>query len=144
MKALAALLLLVSLPVHAQMYKCVDERGVTRYSDKPSPNCKGGAADIRPQPPISGKVASRKEDLSREERDFKRRQIERERAETKEQQAKLARERQCERLKSDYQRFDGSRRIVTGIDAKGERVYMEDAERERRRTRLLEEMRACQ
>lgn len=144
MKALAALLLLVSLPVHAQMYKCVDERGVTHYSDKPSPNCKGGAVDIRPQPPISGKVASRKEDMSREERDFKRRQIERERAETKEQQTQRARERQCERLKNDYQRFDGSRRIVTGIDAKGERVYMEDAERERRKARLLEELRACQ
>jgi hypothetical protein len=29
-----ALLLSVALPAAAQMYKCVDERGVTHYSDK--------------------------------------------------------------------------------------------------------------
>ena len=41
MKTLAiAVLLAFSIPAHAQMYKCVDERGVTRYSDKPMPGCK--------------------------------------------------------------------------------------------------------
>lgn len=44
MKFLAfAALLAVSLPVQAQLYKCVDERGRTHYTDKPLPGCKGGA-----------------------------------------------------------------------------------------------------
>jgi hypothetical protein len=34
------------------MYKCVDQRGVTHYSDKPMPpSCKGGVAKIRATPP---------------------------------------------------------------------------------------------
>jgi len=141
--ALLGLLLLANAAL-AQMYKCVDERGVTHYADKPSPGCKGAQVDIRGQPPISGKLAPPGQNASREEREFRRRQIERERGETKDKQAQLARKRQCERLKNEYLRYDGARRIVTGVDAKGERVYMEDAERERRKARLLEELRACQ
>lgn len=34
---------------HAQMYKCVDERGKTNYSDKPQPGCKKEKA-IAPNP----------------------------------------------------------------------------------------------
>src|SRR5947207_13449047 len=33
-------LLVFALPVQAQMYKCVDARGKTQYSDKPIPGCK--------------------------------------------------------------------------------------------------------
>ena len=44
-----ALLLAVALPAHAQMYKCVDARGVTHYTDKPLPGCKGGAVNIHGQ-----------------------------------------------------------------------------------------------
>jgi uncharacterized protein DUF4124 len=34
------LALAICAPVHAQTYKCVDERGATHYSDKPLANCK--------------------------------------------------------------------------------------------------------
>ena len=53
MRALAlAVLLLACAPAYAQMYKCVDSRGVTHYSDKPMPpSCKGGAVKIRATPP---------------------------------------------------------------------------------------------
>ena len=44
--AVFLLLGILPLPVLAQMYKCVDERGVTSYSDKPRPGCKGGEVDI--------------------------------------------------------------------------------------------------
>jgi uncharacterized protein DUF4124 len=48
-------LLLACAPAYAQMYKCVDERGVTHYSDKPlPPSCKGGAVKIRATPPSTG------------------------------------------------------------------------------------------
>lgn len=51
---LAAALALAAAPAAAQMFKCVDDRGVTHYTDKPQPNCKGGPVDIRGSPLISG------------------------------------------------------------------------------------------
>ena len=56
MRTLAlTVLLLACAPAYAQMYKCVDARGVTHYSDKPlPPSCKGGAVKIRATPPSSG------------------------------------------------------------------------------------------
>jgi hypothetical protein len=48
-------LLLACAPAYAQIYKCVDARGVTHYSDKPMPpSCKGGVAKIRATPSPSG------------------------------------------------------------------------------------------
>jgi hypothetical protein len=49
MRTLAlTVLLLACAPAYAQMYKCVDQRGVTHYSDKPlPPSCKGGEVKIR-------------------------------------------------------------------------------------------------
>jgi len=60
MKTLAlAVLLLACAPAYAQMYKCVDQRGVTHYSDKPlPPSCKGGEVKIRATPP-TGTAAER-------------------------------------------------------------------------------------
>ena len=55
---LAAVLALTAVPAAAQMYKCVDARGVTHYSDKPlPPGCKGGPVNIKGNPPISGTVS---------------------------------------------------------------------------------------
>jgi hypothetical protein len=56
MRTLAlTVLLLACAPAYAQIYKCVDERGVTHYSDKPlPPTCKGGTVKIRATPPSSG------------------------------------------------------------------------------------------
>jgi hypothetical protein len=113
----------------AQMYKCVDERGVTHYSDKPRPGCKGGPVNIKPSPRMSGEPEPRKEDLKREEREFQRRRIERGRAEEKEARAAEAQRRRCERLKADVHRYSVARRIYTG-DGKGERTFMDDATRE--------------
>ena len=36
----AIVLLALALPAQAQMYKCVDARGKTQYSDKPIPGCR--------------------------------------------------------------------------------------------------------
>src|SRR5205814_366739 len=59
MRTLAlTVLLLACAPAYAQMYKCVDSRGVTHYSDKPlPPSCKGGAVKIRATPPAAGTAA---------------------------------------------------------------------------------------
>jgi hypothetical protein len=58
-------LLLAPGVVFAQMYKCVDERGTTSYSDKPCVGAKGAQVDIHGAPPISGKLQAPSEDLGR-------------------------------------------------------------------------------
>jgi hypothetical protein len=139
MRRLALALLLASASAQAQMYKCVDERGVTHYSDKPRPGCRGGAVDIRPIPSLSGEATGRSEDFAREDADFKRRQNERERAAARER-AEL--ETRCRSLRQEQARLSSGRPLVQA-NAKGERVYVPDEVREQRLAQLREAMRAC-
>lgn len=121
------------------MYKCVDERGVTHYTDKPQPGCAGGPVDIRPIPPVSGKESPRAGSLAGEDADFKRRQMLREQAEARERTALVAR---CSNLRSEYALLDSGVPIIKSNEH-GERVYMEDATRDARMAQIREEMRAC-
>ncbi len=132
--------LLAALPAQAQMYKCVDARGVTHYTDKPQPGCKGAReVDIKPLPPVGGAVKPRAEDLKREEHDFQRRRAEQERSDAR-QKAEL--ERRCRQVRSDISRLSTQRRVVQSNE-KGERVFLDDADRERQLERLRGELRGC-
>src|SRR6185503_17851589 len=138
-----AFLVLIAFPLaaSAQMYKCVDERGRITYSDKPRPDCKGGKeVDIRGSPPIGEGIQERKRDLSRDEADFKRRQVDRERAEAQEKQE---RQKQCTRARNEFNRLSNARRVIEKYDDKGQRVYLEDGAREERLGRLRDELRGC-
>jgi len=139
MKPLALCALFLAFPAYAQMYKCVDERGVTHYSDKPQPGCKGGKVDIQPIPPVSGKVAPRPADVPRQDADFKRRQNERERAEAAD---KAALEQRCARLRHEHAWLSSGTRIGK-ITHQGERIYMDDASRDTRLLQVKEELRGC-
>ncbi|MBV9189808.1 MAG: DUF4124 domain-containing protein [Betaproteobacteria bacterium] len=137
MRLLAALCLAAALDAHAELYKCVDEQGKTRYTDKPAADCKQSA--ITGSPPISGTPVERHEDLSAQERDFQRRQRQQQASEKKDQQAL---EQRCTRLRQERTLLGDGRRIVK-IDAKGERVYMDDAARDQRLAQLDSELRGC-
>lgn len=139
LKALALLLLFVALPASAQMYKCVDERGVTHYTDKPRPDCKGNPVDIRPIPSISGKGAPASRDLASQDADFKRRQIEREQAEAKD---KATLDQHCSRLRREESWLTHSGRI-TRTDAQGKREFIDDAARDARLVQIREQLRLC-
>jgi hypothetical protein len=131
--------LAVACAVQAQMYKCTDARGATRYTDQPCAGGRGGAVDIRGQPPISGKLAPGAPDLGREERDFRQRQIERGRREEADTRAREQAQRRCANLRASLANYSAARRIVQ-IDAKGERTYMSDAAREARIAQLNAEI----
>jgi hypothetical protein len=142
-------LLILPLPALGQMYKCVDERGRTTYSDKPGPNCKGGPVDIRPSPPISGEQTERREeDFKRQDAEFRRRQIERSQAEERErserEKERAERKQYCDELQREYVDLDSARRIVTNVNAKGERTYMDDATRQKRLAQIREQLGSCQ
>jgi len=130
-RILAAALLLVAVSVHAQMVKCVDERGVVHYTDKPRPGCKGGEVDIRGQPPISGKLQPRTLDPAREEREFQRRRIEGERQAKGEEREREMRRRRCATMHSELQRLESQRRVVS-VNPQGERTFLDDGVRQQR------------
>ena len=124
----------------AQTYKCVDERGVVQYTDKPGPACK--AVDIRPSPPISGQVRRQPEDFARQEADFRRRQSELEASAAAEREHRQELETRCQRMLQELAIVTSGRRIYD-MDASGDRVYMEDATRDRRAADLREQLRGC-
>jgi hypothetical protein len=133
-------LLLVPLGAQAQMYKCVDEHGKTNYSDQPAAGCK--TVDIRPSPPLSGEVKPPKEDFAVQDAELKRRQLEREAAAAKEASEHAVLERRCTALRREQMVLASGVRI-SSLDAQGDRVYMDDASRDRRLAELAQELRSC-
>jgi hypothetical protein len=124
------------------MYKCVDARGVTHYTENPLPGCKGGAVDIKPLPPPSGKESTPATDVGEQEREFRRRQMERGKTEQKEAMEREAAERRCLARRSDLERMTNSR--LYARDAKGERAFLDDADRAKHIARAQEEVaKAC-
>lgn len=140
MRAIAiALALAAAGSAHAQMYKCVDERGVMHYTDKPRPGCKGGEVDIRPIPPMGGAIKAPGDDVKRQDAEFRRRQISREQEESKDRKAL---EQRCQKVRNELLRLQSAGRIAR-LDDKGERVYMDDAVRQQRIEQLKSEFRGC-
>jgi hypothetical protein len=140
LKALAlAALLAASVSAQAQMYKCVDERGVTSYSDSPRAGCKGKEVDIRPIPPVSGELKPDTSDIAGREADFRRRQIERSDAQADEE---AGRKQECERMRREYARLQFPGRLSV-VDAKGERTYIDDDTRQKRSAELRGKLGAC-
>ena len=60
MKRLAlGLLLLTAMTAHAQkVYRCVDSRGATYYTEKPGPGCKATSIDSKPETAPGAKRAA--------------------------------------------------------------------------------------
>jgi hypothetical protein len=136
-----AALALLLLPASAlAMYKCVDERGVTSYSDKPCPAGKGGEVNIQGQPPISGQLQPRDENLSGQDAAFNRRQIERDRETAK---GRAAAQTRCAALRRELGGLTTARRVITKVDVSGERTYMDDQTRDKRVADIRDQLRNC-
>ena len=140
MRLAALVLVLAALPAHAQMYKCVDEHGKTRYSDQPGSGCK--EIDIRPSPPLSGALQNRDPSMAVQDAELKRRQLEREAQSAKETAEHDALERRCSGLRREQTVLTSGVRI-SNVNAAGDLVYMDDTTRERRLAELARELRNC-
>ena len=120
---------LFSLPVHADgMYKWVDENGRTHYSESPPPE---GTASKK----LDVKAGEGKEqDWHKKVQDANQQKIlndnaERERAQ-KEQQANGTRQQQCRKAQEALDTLNNSRRVYH-LNDKGERVYVDDEQRQK-------------
>ena len=136
---LLAVVLLASNASAQTMYKCVDSRGVTRYTDQPQPGCKGVEVNIQGQPPMSDTTQPRRGGAGQEERDYQRRKADEQRIREAERNTAAMRERQCAQMQAEIDRMESGRRIIV-FDDKGGHSFVEDAEREKRAAQLREEM----
>src|SRR5688572_5873628 len=135
---LGFLLLLPATP-HAQVYKCVDERGRTQYADKPGPGCKASAKDVRPQPPAPDKAGSAQKKGKAAKGQAASRPPPQEQARA---QDKRTLEQRCASMRRELVRLASSRRVAS-VGEKGEVKYQEDPTRDQRLAQLQQEMRAC-
>ena len=133
------LVLLASSASAQTMYKCVDARGVTRYTDQPDASCKGKEVNIQAQPPISGTLAPKDENLKREEQAFQRRRIDEERVREAQRNTSEKQERECAQLQGAVSRLQSGLRLVRPDD-KGGYEYVEDEERNRQAEQLRAEI----
>ena len=129
MRAALAIVLAAALPAAAQaLYKWVDEKGVTHYSE--SPPEKGSAAKIELKVPPGGAPAA--PDWKEREIESRKQRIERD-SKAGEQAAREAREtaeraRRCRAAQVALDLLRNGRRVYK-LDDKGQRVYLEDGQR---------------
>lgn len=116
---------------HAALYKWVDEKGVTHYTQEPPPD--GKATRIEPKVGAPTAKPETTDTWREREVEFRRRLLEKERAE---ESAKAGAERAQEQRRARCLEAQEELHVMSPghpvyrINEKGERVYLEDAERE--------------
>jgi len=130
-----AVALLPSIAAAQEMYKCVDARGVTHYTDKPLPGCKARESEPKGRPAAPGKAAAQKEAPKREERAVQRPKTAAEKAKEAELRLLEQHNRRCGLLKGELRRIERSERLRS-VDEAGKSSTLEDAARESRATAL--------
>ncbi|MGQ0653350.1 MAG: DUF4124 domain-containing protein [Betaproteobacteria bacterium] len=129
------LFLLFPLIAHAQIYKWVDEKGRVQYGEKPPAGAK--ATPLRQEASPASKPAPA-QDLSQREADFRRRQIERQRAEEAHAHQATQRQGQCENARNRLAAAENAGRHFSYKG--GEKVYATDAERAATLARMREQV----
>jgi hypothetical protein len=133
MRQLVLILFLASIAAIsvAQTYKWRDAAGNVQYTDTPPPP---GAMDVQQlRRSKSATAPSATKSLSDQDAEFRKRMVEKQEADTK--QAKAAndereRVRNCEQAKIQLAGLESGARMVQ-LNAVGERIPLDDAERER-------------
>lgn len=124
----------------AQLYKYVDEKGKTVYSDQPPVNMESKQVNVpagRASTPAAGPktAVERDKDLDKSRKEVR----EKQEKQTKATQVAQEAEQRCIQARTAFQTYsDGGRLFKT--NEKGERVFMEDAEIESARERSRRDM----
>jgi hypothetical protein len=147
-RVLFAAALLAATQAQAQVYKCVDAKGKTVYSQNPcpagattsvlgakppppaEPAAKDPAAKADPSKPAAKADPSKPATTAEKDQEFRKRQQEREEAEKKAaDQAAEAKRKQddCRRAREQVAQYDIGGRI-SRFDDKGERYFLDEAQ----------------
>jgi hypothetical protein len=129
--ALLALCAACAIAAHAgPMYKWVDEKGVTHFSDDPPPGGKAQKMDVKPSPSSSEPSAPlRVEDVRKRALELRDERLAREK---RDEDAKRKADQDRSRCVSAQNRIESLRlqRRRYSMNERGERVYMEDKDRD--------------
>jgi len=119
---------LAAASASAQVYKWVDENGKVQYGDRPPDAKKAAPVNLMPGP---ADAPAKQPDWKEKDLEFQRRKIERERTEgTRARQAEANRAAACAEARRRLSILEEQMPVYQRND-KGEKVYMEDAERAR-------------
>jgi hypothetical protein len=127
---IALALLLVAVPAHAQLLKCMGKDGKVEYATQCPAGTKEQQTGIRSAPggPASG-AAVKQPSMAEREADFRKRRAEQAEAEDKEQKAsaeKAQRQRACDDARNYLLGLESGVRIARTDPKTGERVFLED------------------
>lgn len=140
---IAAAAAAAACPAGAVLYKWVDEKGVTHYSEQPPSDRSSTRLKVPDAPPAQG--GAKPENFKQKELEMRRQRIEKEQAEEREKasadQGDAARRQLCIRARRQLDVL-GAGRPLYHVDEHGQRIYMEDAEREAERKKWTKEAEA--
>jgi hypothetical protein len=127
MKGIIVLLLFASGTAVAEIYKCTDAQGKTRYADKP---CSGNAVIITPEkaPAVSEDSEQRMDRTQRLLRAYDAEHAEQQAQEAASKEEKIQRQQKCAKAQH-YQRGVTQASRVYAYDEKGQRYDLSTEER---------------
>jgi hypothetical protein len=130
LRALPLLFLAAVIADAAALYKWVDEKGVTHYTEEPPPDRKATKVEIKPSPSTSSGAAS-PDDFKQREYEFRKNRLDKEQAEATEklrvEREAAGRRNRCLRAQRALDILQS--RPVYRTNERGERVFIEDKER---------------
>ena len=127
-----AMLLLALTSAHSQVYKWVDSKGVTHYSERPPADGKSKSVELReatPRPTGPGAAAPASASLKDQEIEFRKRQLVRDQAEANAAQEKARRDAACKKSRAQLINLQNTP-LMYNLNERGERVFMSAAERD--------------
>jgi hypothetical protein len=127
------------------MYKWVDEKGTTHFSESPPPEdakTKTKATKVEPKvtPPSSSSAYKDNSEAWRgKDAEFRKRQLERKQQDSASSEDKAKRAHECDRVRTRLANYENSHRIYRD-NPDGTRTYMEDAERNAEISRMRDQI----
>ncbi|MGE5616300.1 MAG: DUF4124 domain-containing protein [Bacillota bacterium] len=114
---------IVALGAQAQIYKWVDEKGVTHYGEAPPQDRKATKVDVPSNPPDLKPPPA--QDWSKKEIEFRKRQLDRDTKEKADVQQQERRERECSQARADLA-FQSQPGRHYRMNDKGEKIFKTD------------------
>ena len=130
LKLLGALILFtLASAAPGQVYKWVDAKGVTQYSEKPPADGKSKTVDVRESSPRPAGATASASSLKDRELDFRKRQTAREESEARAAQEKTRRDAGCKKARAELINLQNTSRLYQ-LNERGERIFMSSTERD--------------
>jgi uncharacterized protein DUF4124 len=119
--------MLITGAAFGQVYRWIDEKGVTHYGAQPPQGAKAREVEDKLATPPG--AAPRSDDWQEKDRQFRQRRIEAGEAQAKKDQEAERRRTMCNEQRDLLARLKAATRTYR-LDEKGERVFQDDTERE--------------